>query len=229
MSLTATIQKTQHPLSSKQYSSASDLLHAMQQSLTDGALPAENNKTQKDHTTSITTEVPDPQKSDIQKIEESIQAKRSRLSSFSTSDDEDWSKAFNKFKTRADRYLSSRPAIYNATVTALGDDLAATMAGLFRNVSEGVLNFANALEEAFKGLLKFVLNVSSISVTESIIKTAAKSILPKHMHDDARNIMRLPFESLANKELIVKELENILLTSPRDHLNNFELMEGFSK
>ena len=231
MSLTATIPQTQHPLTSMQYSSVNDLLPAMQQSSINDALPT--NK-QKDDTTPTTTEASDLRKSDIENIQKSIRQKRSRLKSFSgTPDDETetWSKIdqFNKFKTRADRYLSSRPAIYNAIVTALGDDLAATMAGLLRNVSEGVLNFANASEEAFKGLLKFVLNVSSISVTESIIKTAAKLTLPKHMHDNAINIMRLPFESLANKELIAKELENILLTGPRDHLNNFELMEGFSK
>jgi hypothetical protein len=234
LSLTATIPQTQHPLTAMQYSSVNDLLHAMQQNSTNSTLLAENNKIQKDDTTPTTTEASDLRKSDIENIQKSIRQKRSRLKSFSgTPDDETetWSKIdqFNKFKTRADRYLSSRPAIYNAIVTALGDDLAATMAGLLRNVSEGVLNFANASEEAFKGLLKFVLNVSSIGVTESIIKTAAKFTLPKHMHDEARNIMRLPFESLASKELLAKELENILLTGPRDHLNNFELMEGFSK
>ena len=234
MSLTATIPQTQHPLTSIQYSSVNDLLHAMQQSSVNDASPTNKNEIQKDNTTPSTTEASDLRKSDVENIQKSIRQKRSRLKSFSGIAEEEtatWSKIdqFNKFKTRADRYLSSRPAIYNAIVTALGDDLAATMAGLLRNVSEGVLNFANASEEAFKGLLKFILNVSSISVTESIIKTAAKFTLPKHMHDEARNIMRLPFESLANKELIAKELENILLTGPRDHLNNFELMEGFSK
>jgi len=214
LNLTATTQKPQHPLTSMQHSSVNESLRAIQQ----------------DDIEPINTEVSDL-KSDIERIKKSIKEKRSRLSSVSNPDDENWSKAdrLKKFKTRADRYLSSRPAVYNAIVTALGDDLAATMAGLLRNVSEGVLNFANASEEAFKGLLKFILNISSISVTESIIKTAAKLILPKHMHDNAINIMRLPFESLSNKELINKELENILLTGPRDHLNNFELMEGFSK
>jgi len=213
LSLTATIPQTQHPLTSMEYSSASDLLHAMQQSSVDNAAPNEN-KIQ----------------NDIKKIKETIQEKRLQLRSVSNPDG-DWSKTdrLKKFATRIDRFLSSRPAIYNAIVTALGDDLAATMAGLLRNVSEGVLNFANASEEAFKGLLKFVLNISSISVTESIIRTAAKFILPEHMHDDARNIMRLPLKSLSGKELIDGELQDILTTAPREHCNNFELLEGSSK
>jgi hypothetical protein len=219
---TATIQINQHPLTTKQYSSADDLLPTMQYSPVN-YLTFTDELENDDATT---------ENLDVQKIQESIENKRSRLNSLSNSDNDDkWSKfdQFNKFKTRADRYLSSRPAIYNAIVTALGDDLAATTAGLLRNVSEGVLNFANASEEAFKGLLKFILNVSSIGITESIINTVAKLTLPKHMHDDARNIMRLPIEKLSSKELLEKELDNISLTAPRDHLNNFELMDSFSK
>jgi hypothetical protein len=76
LSLTATIQKPQDPLTTLQYSSVNDLLPAMQQNPVNDALPA--NKIQKDDTTPITTEVPDLRKSDIESIQTSIRQKRSR-------------------------------------------------------------------------------------------------------------------------------------------------------
>ena len=226
MSLTATIQKPQDLLTTMQYSSVNGPSRAMQHSSVNDILTPNENEIQKDDSTPTTTK-----NQDVEEIKETIRQKRLRLRSVSNLDDDDWSRAdkLKKFATRVDRFLSSRPAIYNAIVTALGDDLAATMAGLLRNVSEGVLNFANASEEAFKGLLKFVLNISSISVTENIIRTAAKFTLPEHMHDNARNIMRLPLKSLSDKKLVNEELKEILSTAPREHFNNFELMEGFSR
>ena len=61
---------------------------------------------------------------------------------------------FQKMIMRFARFIDTRPIMKTAIATAIGDDLAATMAGLFRNFSEGVLNFASASEEAFKGVLK---------------------------------------------------------------------------
>lgn len=169
---------------------------------------------------------------DKEDLRETINLNRNRLVSLSQETNINYlsnEKEFNKIKTRSARYLSTRPAMYTAIVTALGDDFAATMAGLLRNVSDGVLNFANASEEAFKGLLKFVLNVSSVSLTENILDISAKLILPKHLQHEGQNIMRLSYESLSNTELLKEELKSkISETAPREHLNTFKAMEGFS-
>ena len=101
----------------------------------------------------------------LEDLKEIIDFNREKLVSLSQEKkdlDLDKEEKFNKIKTRSARYLSTRPAMYTAIVTALGDDSAATMAGLLRNVSEGVLNFANASEEAFKGFLKFILKLITL-------------------------------------------------------------------
>ncbi len=124
-----------------------------------------------------------------------------------------------KMTMRFARFIDTRPIMKTAIATAIGDDMAATFAGLFRNFSEGVLNFASASEEAFKGVLKFVLNMSGISVTEALTKAVAKFILPKHLQEDARHLLLVPYEAFENPEKMPEELEKIQLSEPRDHLN----------
>lgn len=127
-----------------------------------------------------------------------------------------------KISMRFARFIDTRPIMKTALATAIGDDMAATIAGLFRNFSEGVLNFASASEEAFKGVLKFVLNISGISVTEALTKAVAKFTLPKHLQDDARHLLLVPFEAFENTEKIPEELKKIQLSEPRDHLNTMK-------
>ncbi|NQY81239.1 MAG: hypothetical protein HRT47_13105 [Candidatus Caenarcaniphilales bacterium] len=134
--------------------------------------------------------------------------------------DENRSKSqLEKMTMRFARFIDTRPIMKTAIATAIGDDMAATFAGLFRNFSEGVLNFASASEEAFKGVLKFILNISGISVTESLTKAVAKFTLPDHLQEDATHLLLIPYRAFENPEKLPEELEKIQLSEPRDHLN----------
>ncbi|MCH2227053.1 MAG: hypothetical protein MK033_04700 [Candidatus Caenarcaniphilales bacterium] len=127
---------------------------------------------------------------------------------------------FQKMAMRFARFIDTRPIMKTAIATAIGDDMAASAAGLFRNFSEGVLNFASASEEAFKGVLKFILNISGIGVTESLTKFVANFTLDKHLREDARHLLLIPYEVLDKPDKLAEELTRIQESEPREFLNN---------
>jgi len=136
---------------------------------------------------------------------------------------------FNQFKTRMARFVATRPALNNAVITALGDDLIVTSLALLRHNPNGKLNIMNASEEAFKGSLKFFLNVSNAKITEIIMKLAAKIILPDHLQDYSREIMRLRHSSLYDRGLLERNLKRNQLPGAWDHINNANIQDFWNE
>ena len=148
----------------------------------------------------------------------------SGLGEINEEDDDTESTKVTKALTRFARYIDTRPIMRTALATAIGDDTAATFAGLFRNISEGLLNFASASEEAFKGALKFILNLSGVGVTEVLTNIAAKLTLPKDLQHNARHLLLLPYESLDKPKELKTVLEQIQISEPRDRLNSMKAL-----